>query len=1009
MATNFNYAVNVDTSKVAGAMTEIRSQIGMAMNSPTGLAFPAMGMGGGGFSMGSAGMSGFGDLVSGGASGFGQMMQGLSRHQTMGPMIAMGGTFTNPAIAYTPHYGVITAQSQLNAERQLANGGLAVAGVLAPPGVGAHEYFVNTMGQSIERGIEARQQAEHAGMGAFASTGGGMVAGMAAGALGQWAGEKVIGGVLKKHGFAEAAHASGLSSTGRLIRGAGAIGLSFLAWDAAQEYVGDKIQSHYNEVEQTHGIMKELGGIAGGGRGLSPGVQAGLGVAAYGISKDLRMDVRQVGDILSGSRAFGLLPSSTDPNEFRKQGTDLASAITDIAAALHTSLAGAMSKLKQYQAEGLGAREGVIRDVGREAADPGGYWRGIGAAGTSYANQNMLAGRQGFDLFTSGVRAMSNAPMSREEMRLMGGARGAGMMAGAAVMQAVQSPGGDMQLMAAMGGGELGDPFENAMSAMSAMSEGGDVVGNMMSFNANRGRYRRGLSSSGMKTMARNQIDGVVEMLSGISPNASQSDLRINAAMQLGYAGNDDAARSVVHGIYSNASGGIGTGRKGAVLAAQLEAAQTFEFQAHSRASGISAPTKTLMDHLTDVSMPDDTLSNWVIGGAVAGAAYFGAGGLITGGALTIPGAIAGGVGGAAYKLSDYVTNQWWGGVEFSGTAEEKAQHRLTVSARTYEDKLDALKQEKNITGLNSKVAGVAAFADFKNTELDTSGFMQSEKDKMGRVIKAAEIKSVPKGPGTIKFDGNYYPIEELQKTAKGPLVGRTDGFGGNLPLAAATVLGKATEGFLGEGEGASGTILQHLTRGSRTQVEAWHELLIDPKIIKEHEDARDKWTNTTNPSRYYRGRAFPGLQNWLESEGRSPKEASTRDLADYAATLSQHPAYIEAAKLAEKGGASGGSKYEPEEADALLAAAQANLSEAPRFAGIPQTLNAVTLASDLNTKKQITSSLSEKPKAKRRSSSGRDNAIGFGEIESALTTINKTLRLTEKSMRVLQSQLPKK
>jgi hypothetical protein len=559
--TEFNYVVNLDTSRVMGAVSEIRSQVGMALGSPTGFGSPAMGIGGPG-----AAMMGVSDFGGGAMQGMAMMQAGFARPPFfMGPggMLAgnsFGGTFTNPAMAYTPHYGSMMAESQLSQELLVGKFGLGAANLLRPPGVGAGEY-ASAMGTAhAQRQVGAVHDALSAARSSVVSTAAGMAGGWAGGAIGGWVGAGI----------------------GGLIGGPVGAGIGMLAGQIGGDLLGfnvvsDLVQSHYAQIEQIGGVTTELGNILGAGRGMGHRQRYDLGRAARMASKDLGMDVQEMGEILALARQNGMMPGSSDPDTLRKQARDLASAVDDVASVLHTSLSNASGLIQSMNSMGFGAREGAIKMAGMGASvgmDPMAVF-GIGMAGAGIARQNLLSSRQGFDLFTGGLMQAAGAPLSREELSMVGGVSGLGQTIATTQMAQALGPMGDLQLLAASGGRPLGNVFDVGASAMGALGQGGDFVGNLIHFQTHKRELLRGVGASGIRAMAHNQMEGWVDIMAGMGGNRRDWELT--------YAENVLGMNEVqAKGFIGGRGGGGGGG--GAVFAAELQAAQTLDVAGRARA-----------------------------------------------------------------------------------------------------------------------------------------------------------------------------------------------------------------------------------------------------------------------------------------------------------------------------------------------------------------------------------------------------------------------------------------
>ena len=723
MATEFNYVVNVDTTRVMGAMAEVRSQVGMAFGAPGG-GGPAPG--GGGFVAGAA------------SAGYGMMERGFGRG-----MDAMFGTHTDPGIANNPHYGMIQATTNLQQERQIREGGLQAAATMRPPGVSGYEYAIGVQENAAERRVESNYQAFSAGRAALTSGAAGMGAGELAWlGIGAPVGGAIGGSLAKRWGMSAGA--------GKMI---GGMAGGLLAFSLADEYVGGRIRDHYAEVEQTRGTVTELGNIAGAGRGLSRTERVGLGKAAFEAAGELKMDVNQMGDTLAIARQTGLLPESTNPTEAKQKFRELARAIDEGAQMLHSSLGSAAQVISGMSKRGYSAQDGVLQFIGEQATPGLAAMNAFGAQGSQIAQANFLSGKQGFDLFTGGVRAAAGADVDPAVLKMMGGKFGAGAMIAQTQMSAAMSPMGDMQLMAAQGGGALGGYYDMAGAALSAASEGGDIIGNMLRFDATKDQIRRGVGSKGLRTMAMQQINMQAEVLMDVAPSLSQKQAQVSAAMQLhGMTG--DQARMYVQGG-SGRMGGAGVSGYG--KAAQMEAYQTMMLGRAGESADIDTSTGGGYSGF-----------NWgnvkkgAMGGAVAGwATGFGAVG--TG--------IVGGLGAMAYegyKFGKENLDLMGGdGPGVFASAESKGMWEAERNAQRVDDAMAKVEERYGAIPFNREVAARVGSAPLRNAQLDVDQFGRGGRHMAGLAQMMGTPSIAGGGPGTTLTGGSYYNTRALRTSAK--------------------------------------------------------------------------------------------------------------------------------------------------------------------------------------------------------------------------------------------------
>ena len=620
MATEFNFLVDLNTSRASAHANELAFTTQMAV---------ARGFQSGGLQ--ATGMTGAGDIVSGGMGGLGQMFSQMTRFPTMVPGYApmFGGTFTNEQMAYTPHWGKQQAETSLVQEWMVDRYGMAAAGRMRPPGVGAGEYAMAVERNYIDRLAEARNQSYAA---ARTTVVGGALGIGVGGPIGQFGGA-ALGGLLGR--------AVGLGPVGALVGGFGGY---MLGMDVAESAT----QQHYSEIELQRKTIRELGEIAGGGRNLSRVQRSDMGAAAMSAAKEIGMDVQQMGDILAGARQMKMLPSTTDPMKLKDELKNLASAIEEGAQALHTSAGKAMSMIRGMTSMGGGtADQAVGRLVGLGAAmgmSPEAAY-GIGMQGAGIARQNLIPGGTGFDLFTSGVMQATGIHARRGEISMAGGRAAIGQQFAMHEIAANLGPQGDAQLMAGLTGRALPrNPMALVSQAVEGISAGGDILSNLVNFDVNKDRLLAVGGARAIDMRAREQVHGMVEWYKPLMPNVSDEGI---ASFYLRSQGVSDRNRArLLSSMYHHQGGGRGD----AVEAAQLDQVQGEMMDAAGRgqlrmnlaaqiAPSLTATAGGIWDAMTGSqggragtgagigSLAGLALGNPLIGAAIgAGIGYFGFG-----------------------------------------------------------------------------------------------------------------------------------------------------------------------------------------------------------------------------------------------------------------------------------------------------------------------------------------------------------------------------------------------
>lgn len=738
MSTEYNYVVNLDTSRVMGQLSGLRSQVGMAIGgSPTGFAGYA------------APPTGFGNLadVSGGISaGFQQMAHGFGGVQS-----GFGGTFTNPAIALNPHYGAIQAETHVNEERRIMRFGARGATEFTPPGVNPTEYALAVQGNAIAREEEVAQAAWQHGRDAFVST----VGATAASSL-------ALGGA---KGIAKGLSAVGVgrSAAGRLIGGAAPIAASFIAYDVVERVVTERAA----DAQKAAGIAKEMGQIVGAGRNLDAVQMNALGWGTLDASRDIGMDAQVMGDIMALARQHGMLPKSTDQEGIRKEAAAFASSVNEAAQVLHTSLSGAVQVIKGAVQQGKSARDGILDAAGMGGAEEYLRFQAFGRAGARVARSQELSGAQGFGLFTAALGQASGAGLSGEEMKILGGRYGVAQMTAMTTMAASKSPLGSLQLMAGLTGEPLGDMTQLPGQAIAALSGGGDLIGGMLSFRAHEDQLRRGVGARGLQTQARHMIDMMADQMMDVSPKLSQFDARVNTVMNMfGYSATQ--ARGYVQSLWSRGGGGGRANKLGRQIMAYNDLLATPPNAALSSPGFVDQAMATLEDNAGE-------LIGGGIGSVIGGA---------MGSAIPIPvvgtmiGATAGAwvgskVGGFIQSTGETIADAWdyeGGMLSYLTDPEDVARFESAQMARRIRDRRATLRREAGVLDLDPRYARKVSTARVEEYELDLDALNTPAASKrLAATLAMRGVSPLAKGGrGTIRADGRYWDASIVQDVATG-------------------------------------------------------------------------------------------------------------------------------------------------------------------------------------------------------------------------------------------------
>lgn len=721
-----NFTARLDTSQFLSQIDQARTQFG--------LAFGPMGLG--------PGPGGVGGMVS---SQFQQMFLGLQAPALGGS--GFGQTFTNPAIAYSPFYGAAQATTSLEQEWLVNRYGLAAAERMKPPGVSASDYALGVEKNYINRQLEATHEANMAARAGFMSGVGGLVGGELGSAIATPLGA-MAGGAIASRLFG-----AGAAGAGKML---GGLAAGWYAYDAASNFVSDKIDQHYAQIEQIGGITRELGEIVGGGRGMKRGERYELGVAARQAAKDLNMDVNEMGDILSLGRNSGMLPTTNDPNSAREKFRDFARAIEEGSQILNTSLANATQIVKTATAGGMTAQEGIIRAAGTIGGPEA--WlqqQAFAASGIGVARGMGFAGWQGYGIFSGALGAVGTgglsglgggAGMNGEEIQILGGHYAAAQFLGSTQLAMAKSPLGNAQLMAAMGGQALGGMMDLPGAAMSGlMAGGGDFLSNAGKFMIHQNEMRRGIGASGVRTMARSQLVMGGDMIQQLMPDLSAEEAQRMYAQSMGL--DPDQAKLLVRGTARSTGGGVGMGSAG-----QMQAIAAMQ----GTMLGVSGPGLSPGHH-----------GSFGFGRAIE----FGVTGATLGGG--VPGAIAGAAVG-------FVSENWGhlrelgsdilSGDIFRSAADvaDRDQRRL---AAEYDQRLGAAKARMGYLDIDPMAGQRFLNSDLRGARLnlDAAGSPIASSRTYG-MMAAMGIGGAAAGPGTVKMAGGYVSATDMQALGRGKL-----------------------------------------------------------------------------------------------------------------------------------------------------------------------------------------------------------------------------------------------
>lgn len=420
---NVTYRVNIDDSNFQAKLTQMRASLDSTV-------------GGAGFS--GAGMNfGMMNVMMGGGGSYGP--QSLS-----GGFADFGGgvrpvSYTPPAIAMQPHFGMFQVQ------QSLTQAGLAAA--FGPAGIGMNQFM--TLGMSSRDVISPQMSygeyinystrgfADRLGANATAFAGAGLSLGLnvAGGAAGSALGGMIAGGLLGTLG-------------GGIVGGmaVGAIG------NAVAERAADTVGIQSALSSGSFRFYQGTGADPVTGRGFSRQDRNRIATDVMRLeSNDNRFNTTDYRQIMETGMQMDMFSGTRDADDFTKRFKDLVSTVKTVTSTLHTSLKEGMETIRGLRDMGVtdpvAMQSMVLRSetMGRMSGRTGSEMLAIGQTGAEMFRGTGIAMQRGFELNqqnTTLVRQMLNqGAVSRETVAQAGGELGlaqqmtAGALAGFQTMQ----------------------------------------------------------------------------------------------------------------------------------------------------------------------------------------------------------------------------------------------------------------------------------------------------------------------------------------------------------------------------------------------------------------------------------------------------------------------------------------------------------------------------------------------------------------------------------------------
>lgn len=419
---NITYRVNVDDSNFQAKLTQMRA----SMDSVVG------GMGGMG-----AGMGGFGVNMAYGMMGAMSGVQSSFGSMNMGGGLADFGsqirpvTYTPPAIAMQPHFGMIQVQQTLGQAGLGTMGpiGAAISGAMTnyrtggfsnmlfgpdaiPPQISVAEYtalsargFGGRLGDSVATG---------------ALTGAGTLGSIAAGGVGTSIGQSLFA-----------------SGVGRFLGGAvgGMVG-GMIVSDYVNQVTDMMANNRSIQSALEAGSFRFMTGGPGTdrltGRGFDRRSRAGIASSIQDMElNDVRFGRGEYGQILEAGMQMDMFSGTRDVDDFKSRFKGLVENIKTVSATLHTSLKEGMEVIRGLRDMGV-TDPSMVNQItmrsemlGRASGRTGMEMMAIGQAGAEIFRGTGVSMQRGFELNqqnAAGIRNMLNqGTISRETVAQAGG------------------------------------------------------------------------------------------------------------------------------------------------------------------------------------------------------------------------------------------------------------------------------------------------------------------------------------------------------------------------------------------------------------------------------------------------------------------------------------------------------------------------------------------------------------------------------------------------------------
>lgn len=439
---NITYRVNVDDSNFQAKLTQMRASMDASMG----------GGGGGGFSssmmygmMGAYG-SGGGMNFMGGMSDFGSQIRPV--------------TFTPPAIAMQPHFGMYQVQQTLAQAGLGAMGGpigAGIGGMMTNFNQGGFRGMMNGPGAIPENismaeylAMSARGYGDR--VGDMASVGamtiGGTTASLAAGGMGSAIGASMF--------------------TGGLMRAVGGLAGGMVGGMAVSQYMGavTDFMADNRQMQSALGAGSFRFMTGGGpevdqltGRGMGRRSRANVASSMQDMEmNDLRYGTNDYKQILEGGMQYDMFSGTRDVEDFKGKFKGLVENLKTITSTLHTSLKEGIEVIRGFRDMGVTDPSEINRLTmgsemrGRMAGRTGQEMLAVGQAGAEIFRGTGIDMNRGFELNQMNVTTvrglLNSGGLSRESIAQAGGENALAQQMTASALAGFQTAHGRAAMMA---------------------------------------------------------------------------------------------------------------------------------------------------------------------------------------------------------------------------------------------------------------------------------------------------------------------------------------------------------------------------------------------------------------------------------------------------------------------------------------------------------------------------------------------------------------------------------